>query len=328
MLPAGFDLRAIQIFVLVVDLGGMTHAANHLGISQSAVSQAIASLEKLTETQLFDRNIRPMALTYAGDRLYTHGNALLVAANNTFIEVRKKERKSFSNITIAMLESFANTIGHLVSRELHEHVENCQIWSGNSPNQHKELLSREVDILVTASRDLDDEPNMEHHDIFSEPFLLVCPSDYKGSTENFDELVKMPFIRYTSRSAMGQRIEGQIKRMGLNLPSSSGFDTVTGQLKAVANGMGWCMTTPLCLLQEIHLLERLRILPMKTGKFRREISLIARKNEFGELPAMIASTAQNILKEHAFPKLYNKIPWIEDEINWPLMLKEKHLFID
>lgn len=316
MLPAGFDLRAIQIFVLVADLGGMTPAASRLGISQSAVSQAIASLEKLTDTQLFNRTIRPMALTSAGDRLYLHGNALLTAAKNTFNEVRKKERKSFSNVTIAMFESFANTIGHLITRDLRDQVENCQIWSGNSPNQHQELLSHEVDILVTASRDLDDVPGMEHYDIFSEPFLLVCPSDYKGTTDDFSELEKMPFIRYTTRSAMGRRIESQVSRLGLNLPSSSGFDTVTGQLKAVANGMGWCMTTPLCLLQEIHLLDRLRVAPLTSGKFRREISLIARKHEFGDLPATIASTAQNILKQHAFPKLYRNLPWIENEIEW------------
>ena len=316
MLPAGFDLRAIQIFVLVADLGGMTPAASRMGISQSAVSQAIASLEKLTDTKLFDRNIRPMALTSAGDRLYLHGNALLTAAKNTFNEVRKKERKSFSSVTIAMFESCANTIGHLITRDLRDQVENCQIWSGNSPDQHQELLSHEVDILVTASRDLDDVPGMEHYDIFSEPFLLVCPSDYKGSTDDFNELEKIPFIRYTTRSAMGRRIESQVSRLGLNLPSSAGFDTVTGQLKAVANGMGWCMTTPLCLLQEIHLLDRLRVEPMKNGKFRREISLIARKHEFGDLPATIAIKAQNILKNHAFPKLYNTLPWVEKEIEW------------
>ena len=93
MLPAGFDLRAIQIFMIVADLGGMTQAASRLDISQSAVSQAIASLEKLTDTQLFDRNIRPMALTSAGDRLYLHGDALLNSAKNTFNEVRKKKPK-------------------------------------------------------------------------------------------------------------------------------------------------------------------------------------------------------------------------------------------
>lgn len=316
MLPAGFDIRAIQIFVLVVDLGGMTPAASSLGISQSAVSQAIASLEKSTDMQLFNRNIRPISLTSAGDRLYLHGNTLLTAAKNTFNEVRSKELKSFSNVTIAMFESFANTIGHLITRDLSDQLENCQIWSGNSPSQHKELLNHEVDILVTASRDLDDVPGMEHYDIFSEPFLIVCPQDYSGQTNNFDELKKFPFIRYTTRSSMGQRIEGQVKRMGLDLPSSLRFDTVTGQLKAVANGMGWCMTTPLCLLQEIHLLERLHVVPLKTGKFRREISLVTRGHEFGSLPKTIARTAQKILKDHAFPKLFNQFNWIEEEIKW------------
>lgn len=324
MLPTGFDLRAIQIFVLVAELGGMTPAATRLGISQSAVSQTIASLEKLTDTQLFNRNIRPMALTSAGTTLYKLGNELLASAKKAFNEIRKTESAAFSNVTIAMFESFANTIGHLITRDLRDQVENWQIWSGNSPNQHQELLSHEVDILVTASRELDDLRGMDKYDIFSEPFLLVFPGSYEGQTDDFKLLEDMPFIRYTSRSAMGRRIENQISRMGLILPPSSGFDTVTGQLKAVANGMGWCMTTPLCLLQEIHLLDRLRVAPMKTAKFRREISLIARNQEFGDLPHAIASTAQTILKEHAFPKLYKYFDWIEEEIKWAQMTTKKN----
>lgn len=316
MLPAGFDLRTIQIFILVADLGGMTPAAERLGISQSAVSQAIAGLEKLTDTKLFDRNIRPLALTNAGDLLYQHGNNLLAVAKDTFHEVRKKNRKSFSNVTIAMLESFAGTVGHLIIRDLKDQVENFKIWSGNSPDQHQELISHKVDILVTASPELDNMTGMEHYDIFSEPAVLVFPSAYVGQTESLEQLQDMPFMRYTSRSAIGRRIESQISRLGLDLPATAEFDTVTGQLKAVANGLGWCITTPLCLLQEIYLIDRLRVAPMKTGKFRRHISLIARKNEFGKLPSTIATTSQNILRNHSFPKLYKYHPWIEDDINW------------
>lgn len=317
MLPTGFDLRAIQIFVLVADLGGMTPAATRLGISQSAVSQTIASLEKLMDTQLFDRNIRPMALTASGTSLYEQGVTLLSSAKNTFHDVRKKGQKSFSNVTIAMLESFANTIGHLIMRDLKQQVESWQIWSGNSPNQHQELLSHEVDILVTASRDLDDVSGMERYDIFSEPIILIFPASYNGQSADLKDLKDIPFIRYTSRSALGRRIESQIERLGLDLPTTAEFDTVTGQLKAVANGMGWCMTTPLCLLQEIHLIERLRVEPMLTGKFRREISLIARKHEFGDLPKSIAETAETILLEHAFPKLFKHVPWVEADLSWP-----------
>ncbi len=316
MLPAGFDLRTIQIFILVADLGGMTQAAARLGISQSAVSQAISALEKLTETLLFDRNIRPLALTTAGDVLYKYGNDLLATAKNTFHEVRKKDRKSFSNVKIAMLESFANTTGHLIIRDLHHQVSSWQIWSGNSPGQHQELLSHEVDILITASRDLDNVVGMERYDIFSEPIVLVFPSSYKGQTKDLEKLQEMPFIRYTSRSAMGLRIESQINRMGLKLPSIAEFDTVTGQLRAVADGLGWCMTTPLCLLQEIHAIERLRVAPMEVGKFRRQITLIARKHEFGDLPKTIAQSAEKILRKQGFVKLYKHLPWLEDDIIW------------
>jgi hypothetical protein len=39
-------------------------------------------------------------------------------------------------------------------------------------------------------------------------------------------------------------------------------------------------------------------------------------SEFGNLPKTIARTAQKILKDHAFPKLFNQFNWIEEEIKW------------
>ena len=65
-LPPGFDLHALEVFLLTAELGGMTQSAQHLGLTQSAVSQMIAKLEAGLGTSLFDRTIRPLALTDSG----------------------------------------------------------------------------------------------------------------------------------------------------------------------------------------------------------------------------------------------------------------------
>ena len=49
------DMRALKAFLAVLDNGGMTAAAGALGLTQSAVSQAVARLEKSLDVDLIDR---------------------------------------------------------------------------------------------------------------------------------------------------------------------------------------------------------------------------------------------------------------------------------
>jgi DNA-binding transcriptional LysR family regulator len=72
-----FDLRALDIFIAVCETGSMAAAARTLGLTQPAVSQAIADLESRTGTMLFDRSVRPIGLTPAGGVMRQRAAALL-----------------------------------------------------------------------------------------------------------------------------------------------------------------------------------------------------------------------------------------------------------
>ena len=56
----------IKIFLTVVECGGFTAAANMLGITQPAVSQNIAELERLLGVQLMERGRGVITLTDNG----------------------------------------------------------------------------------------------------------------------------------------------------------------------------------------------------------------------------------------------------------------------
>src|SRR5262249_58201543 len=56
---------------------GFTAAAADLGITQAAVSQRIAALEKELRVSLFDRRAGRIALTGAGERLYELARRIL-----------------------------------------------------------------------------------------------------------------------------------------------------------------------------------------------------------------------------------------------------------
>lgn len=61
-------LSLIKLFVNAVDHGGFAAAANHLGLSASTVSKAIARLEDNLNIKLFHRSTRQVHLTDAGSR--------------------------------------------------------------------------------------------------------------------------------------------------------------------------------------------------------------------------------------------------------------------
>jgi DNA-binding transcriptional LysR family regulator len=68
-------LRDLHILFAVVQQGSMAKAGDHLGMSQSAVSQAIAALEHALDVPLFDRTPRGVEITMYGAALMRRGQA-------------------------------------------------------------------------------------------------------------------------------------------------------------------------------------------------------------------------------------------------------------
>jgi|SRR5690554_3981714 len=75
------ELKLYAIFAETVSSGSMSAAARRLGMTPSAVSQAIRALERQTGVTLLIRSTRKLTLTEAGRRCYPHCIRLLEAAD-------------------------------------------------------------------------------------------------------------------------------------------------------------------------------------------------------------------------------------------------------
>src|SRR6202158_39352 len=65
-------LDGLVMFLTVAELRGFRAASRRLGVTPSAVSQAIRSLEERVGAPLFSRTTRSVGLTEAGERLLAH----------------------------------------------------------------------------------------------------------------------------------------------------------------------------------------------------------------------------------------------------------------
>ena len=71
-------LTQLNAFVLVARLGSVTAAANALGVSEPAVSQALSALRQHLGDQLVTRGPAGMTLTAGGSRLLSAASQIVV----------------------------------------------------------------------------------------------------------------------------------------------------------------------------------------------------------------------------------------------------------
>lgn len=76
-----FTLRQLHYFTAVARTGQISLAAIELHVTQSTMTAAIAELERVLGTMLFERSRSGMALTYEGHLFLQHANAVLEVAD-------------------------------------------------------------------------------------------------------------------------------------------------------------------------------------------------------------------------------------------------------
>jgi DNA-binding transcriptional LysR family regulator len=100
-------LRDLHIFLTVIQSGGMAKAASHLGISQPAVSEAVADLESALKVRLLDRNRRGIEPTAYGASLLKYGRAAFDELRQGIKEIEFLSDPTVGEVRIACPEIMA-----------------------------------------------------------------------------------------------------------------------------------------------------------------------------------------------------------------------------
>ena len=311
------NLRSLNIFVQVVESGGISPAARQMGLTQSAVSQTIASLEQSLGVQLFDRDVRPMALTSSGTILLDKARNLLLSAREAIQAARQPASMTLPKLNICFVETIAGTIGlELVSR-IQGFAIQWSVQAGLPSHHSRALLTREADIVI-SSDPLEDEPNLERHLILREQLIMVQP---KASAEKVDDLQKLAstreLVRLSTRTMLGRQIERHLRRTRIETTSRIEFDAPEAVMAMVANNLGWSILTPLSSLLGRSFWPDLIFEPLPGPGTSREIYVIAREKELGDIPKRIAEAAIKSLNEMFINVLSSSCPWMKTIYSLP-----------
>ena len=311
------NLRMIEVFVTVVQQDGMTNAANRLGMTQSAVSQAITAVETGLGAQLIDRSTRPMQLTLFGTTFYERAQELLRRSRELEQLVDLQQNARLPLLRIGMVDSFASTVGPHLLREIATLASRWSVVSGVRETTLKALEEQRVDLIIT-SEEVGRSPDYLALPLLREPLIIVGPKDAgitaaSGSTPAaLHELAqRLPLVRYSPGAFLGRHVETYLRHHELDLPRQYEFDTSDAVLAMVKAGLGWTMTTPLCVLKTQASPADYQFVQLKPAAAARTLRVVAHKDEHSALWERVAATARTIMKHQWIPAIKRMAPWAD-----------------
>ena len=308
------DFRALRVFAAVAESETLTQAAEHLGITQSAVSQAIKQLETQTSSELVIRRSKPIKLTANGKIFREYVQRTLADTQRVLSDIQMSSSNSVPRLNVGMIDSFGEVASRQIMQRIKPFASRLSIRTGVSGSLTKSLLDHELDILVT-SEPLDDHPELRRYPILRDPFVMIVPDRYGQERDLTPQWLaqNVPFIHYARQNRIGVLIDLIARRLDIDLQTHYELDSTQTLLRFVQAGHGWAIVTGLCLIRHPELLHGSKVLPLADGAHARHLSLLCHSGELGDLPKKVASICQDIYTTDLIPKLTRLAPWFDEQ---------------
>jgi LysR family transcriptional regulator, low CO2-responsive transcriptional regulator len=186
-------LTQLNAFVLVARLGSVTAAANALGVSESAVSQALSALRQHLGDQLVTRGPSGMTLTPGGSRLLGTASQIVVLGAEAHAAVRAAQGAPEQLRVVATSAIAEFVIGPLVEAFRKRNADRLEVSAGVAVTKEMAVLvaNRLADVAIGSSVIADSAPAVVTERIFRYRLVVVTAgqSRPKGSTGQWRWLV-------------------------------------------------------------------------------------------------------------------------------------------
>ena len=217
-------LRELQVLSAVVDCGSMVKAANQLGMSQPAVSAAIANLETALGVRLLDRNPRGIEPTIYSKALLKRGRVVFDELRQGLRDIEFLLDPASGEVRVGCPEgTAAGFVPAVINRfsQLHPRVVVHVVTAQTGTQEFRELRERNVDIMLgrlfrpTVDEDVDVE-------IVGRDRLFVVTASHspwaRRRKVSLADLIGEPWILYPSDNVVGSFHAAVFRRDGLELP--------------------------------------------------------------------------------------------------------------
>lgn len=238
------DLKQLEYFVRVAELGSFTKASLALDVAQPALSRQVRLLEVELRQNLLIRNGRGATPTEAGKLLLEHGRGILHQVARAREELGRVRGALAGRVAIGLPPSLARVLAVPLTRAFREQLPEASlsITEGLSTAMQEWLVTGRLDIAVLYNAQ--PAPEIEIAPLQDEELLLVERRP-PGLAEEpppppipLAEVAQVPLVIPSRPNAIRMQVETEMAALGLRPTVALEIDGVPAILDLVADGAG------------------------------------------------------------------------------------------
>lgn len=234
------ELRQLQYFVRVAELGSFTRAALALDVAQPALSRQVRQLELELRQHLLQRNGRGAVPTEAGQLLLEHARGILHQVERAREELSRLRGGLAGRVALGLPPSVARVLAVPLMRAFRQQLPQARlaITEALSTSMQEQLGSGRLDIAVLYNAQA--LPGLEIAPLASEELLLVrrTGADTAGRALRLRELADIPLVIPSRPNAIRMHVEAQLAAIGREPEVALEIDGVAPILDLVEDGAG------------------------------------------------------------------------------------------
>ena len=267
------NLRFLSTVIAISRHRSLNAAAQSLGLSHSAVSLQIKSLEEELQFMILDRSKRPPNLTGEGMALVEHARRIEDAASD--IRALADGDRLVGRVTIGAVPSVIKNLLAPALANLHDKQPDLDIEVASGLSQV--LIDQVLDGSIHAALVTDPRysvPNLSIDHICAEPYRLIA-SSAEAEKDPILLLQSRPFIWFDRRTRLTRDVEALLKQAGVDVQSTMEVNSIQGVEALVRHNLGISILPKQALSADP---EGIQTVPLGTKDACRFVVVASREN--------------------------------------------------
>ena len=275
------QIESLKVFCDLTETESFTKAAQINGVTQSAVSQTISSLERLFKSLLIERSKKNFRLTAEGEVLYDYSKQILQMYDALHSKLQEIQDVISGNIRVATIYSIGL---HVLPPYLKKFLKNFPTVNVHveyrRPNQvYEDVLGNVVDLGLVAypARDA----KLEVVPLRKDPLVLICHPQHalaKLKSIKLRALSGQKFVGFERDIPTRKAVDKMLKDHGASVEHVMEFDNIETVKRAVEIDSGIAIVPQETIRQEVAN-QSLAAVQLEGGDHFRPLAVIHKKNK-------------------------------------------------
>lgn len=273
------DINHLEVLVTVARERSFSRAAEVLGRTQPAISQAIKRLEEDVGETLFDRSSKDGTLTPAGAVLLEYARQMLALREHAIASLGEMRDLEFGKVTVSANE---HTVFYLlpVIAEFRRRFPKIKIEvqrgvASRIPNQ---ITAREVELGVISFAPHDD--TLRAVPVLEDELILITSSRHplsRSRSVSIKDLAHEPFIAHNAPSPYRQKVIESFAKHKTKLNITVELPSLEAIKRLVEDDVGVALVPRLTASAEVAA-GRIRALTVNEMRLERRLNIIYRRS--------------------------------------------------